>query len=115
MYVRLAHFWDFAQSRSVVADVSIQSIGPICKFQAAQQFFLDCLTLASQTDHHSTLLNIPEERRSHLHRVGSLWSHTVIRTLVFLKDACLGNQRFTYFFASSVAFTLQLRLQNNPK
>jgi len=88
--MRLTPFWVFAQRRLVVADVSVQSIGPICMFQAAQQFFLDCLTLVSQTDNHSTLRKIPEERRSHLQRGGSLWSHTVIRTLVSLKVACLG-------------------------
>jgi hypothetical protein len=113
MYMRLAPFWVFAQHR-LVADVTRQPICPICKFQAAQQFFLDCLTLASATDDHCTLRNIPEERRYHLHRCGSLWSHAVIRTLVSLKDACLGV-RVTYFFASSVAFTLHLGLQNNPK
>ena len=90
MYMRLAAFWVFAQRRLVVADVSGQLTGPIGKFQATKQFFLDCLTLASQTDDHSTLCNIPEECRSHLHRGRSLWSHTVITTFVSLKDACLG-------------------------
>jgi hypothetical protein len=115
IYTRLAPFCVFAQRRLVVADVSGQPISPVCKFRAAQQFFLDCLTLASQTDDHSTLLKIQEEHRSHLRRGGSLWSHMVIRTFVSLKDACLGVKDSRVSSQSSVAFTLQLRLQNNPK
>jgi hypothetical protein len=90
MYMRLAPFCVFALRRLIVYGVSGQPIGPICKFQAAQQFFMDFLALASLTDCDSTLRNIPEERRSHLHLGRSLWSHTVNGVFVSFKDTCFG-------------------------
>jgi hypothetical protein len=115
MYMKLAPFWVFEQHR-LVAGVSRQPVCPVCKFQEAQQFFLDCLTLTSVL---TTILGFVKSHKSaylvyRLHRGWSLWSHTFIRTFVSFKDAYL-RVRVTYLFASSVAFTLHLGLQNNPK
>jgi hypothetical protein len=79
---------DFRMLRMVdkylATDVSGPPIVPIFKGQEAQdELFLNCLTLddgpigfpeTSATNYHSTLHNISEERRSHLHRGGSMSS-----------------------------------------
>jgi hypothetical protein len=65
----------FCKSQSVFR-VSGQPIGPVFKDQA----ILACLTLEDRSDkfsrnvgnHQSTLRNVSEERRSHLHPAGSL-------------------------------------------
>jgi hypothetical protein len=72
-------FWDGKQRKLVVTDVSGQPIGPIFKGQSVQEF---CLTLENESDrlprnggnYQSTLHNIPEELRSHLHHGQSLKS-----------------------------------------
>jgi uncharacterized protein involved in tellurium resistance len=82
---RSALFWDFKRSRMVVTDVSRQRVSPIFDVQAVQ-LDLDCLlTLEDGTDRLSrnvsnynyTLRKPPELRRCHLHRGGSLKSHTL--------------------------------------
>jgi hypothetical protein len=73
------------QRRLVVIDVSGQRIGPIFMEQAVEEDFLDCFSLEDGTNtlsrnvdnYQSTLRSIPEERRSHLHRGGSLKSRTL--------------------------------------
>jgi len=72
-------FWDVTQSRLVIPDVSGQPVGPILKDQIVQD---DCSTLQDGTDRLSrnvanyqpTLRNIPEDRRAHLQRGGSVKS-----------------------------------------
>ena len=64
-------FWNVAQGRLVVADVSGQPIASIFKVQAVQ-VFLDCLTVEDGTDsltrnvgnynYQSTLRDIPQEQ-----------------------------------------------------
>jgi len=63
--LRSALFCKCTQCRKVVlTDVSGQPVGPISKCQVVQPW-------TSETNSKSTLRNIPEERRSHLHRGGS--------------------------------------------
>ena len=74
--MRSSVFWHVMQPRLVVTDVSGQSVGSILKGQAVQE---DCLRMGtigypetSITNYQSTLFNMPEDRRSHFHRSGSL-------------------------------------------
>ena len=73
---RSSLFWDVTQGRLVVTNVSVQPIGPIFKDQAVQEGLLGLPDPAcpetSVTKYQSALRNIPEERRSRLHRGGSL-------------------------------------------
>ena len=85
-HLRSSPFWDVTQRRLVVSDVLGHLSSYICNGQGV---FLDCLILEDGTDrfsqhvgnYHSTLSNIPEERRSHLYRGASLkWRITHIET-----------------------------------
>jgi hypothetical protein len=74
--LRSSIFLDVMQGRFVVNDFSGQLIASIFK---GHLFFSDCLTLEDETEslswnvgnYQSTLCNISEERRSHLHCEGS--------------------------------------------
>jgi hypothetical protein len=79
MKMRFSHFCDVTQRRFVVTDVSRPPVASVFKGQAVQ--VENCLTLEDGTDrffrnldYESTLRNIPEERRSDVHRGGSLRS-----------------------------------------
>ena len=79
LYLRSSLFWNVTQHRLVFTDVSGQPIGPIFKGQAIRTAWL--LNMGptgcpetSVTNYQSTLSNIPEERRSHLHSHASLKS-----------------------------------------
>jgi hypothetical protein len=63
-----ALFWDIMLRRVVFTDVSGQLIGDI--FTGP----IHC-SETSVNNYHTTLRNIPEERRSHQHRGGSLKSN----------------------------------------
>jgi hypothetical protein len=88
--MRRAFFWDFTQRRLIVRSRRFGTTywAPYSRVQ--QSFFLGCLTLEDGTDRfvetsvtncRSTLRNIPEERRSHWHRGGSLKSRGCWRQL----------------------------------
>jgi hypothetical protein len=92
-------------------DVSGKRIGPLFK---GQEIFLEFLTLEDGTEtsvkeYHSTLLNNPEERRSHQHRrlkpeITNLFSN-IPRYLVLKLQSCLGRQmlwRKSFFFKTFV-------------
>jgi hypothetical protein len=69
-------------------DVSGQIIGPIFKGQAVQQ------------NYHSTLCNIPEERRSHVHRGGSLKSRIkkAIEPFLEVQVTCMMRRKMNLGF-----------------
>jgi len=85
-HLKSSPFWDVTQRRLVVINVLGQRNSCICRGQAV---FLDCLILENGTDrfsqhvgnYQSTLSNILEEWRSHLHRGASLkWRITHVET-----------------------------------
>lgn len=51
-------------------------------------------------NYHSTLCNIPEERKSHLHQDGSLTSH--------LKDPYITEDGAAVHLANKLIFTIQI-------
>jgi hypothetical protein len=77
--------------------VSWRRFGTTCRFQLQG---IGC-SETSLTDYESTLRNIPEERRSHLHRSGSLKSRKF--TITFIANAFFffgGMGQFNFWFTS---------------
>jgi hypothetical protein len=77
--MRSALFWDIKQRRMVIfTDLSGLSVSSISKSQEVQVKKTWTGPIfrpeTSVKDYHLTLRNIPEERRSHQHRGGSLKS-----------------------------------------
>jgi len=93
--LRSSLLWYVTKRKLVFTDVSRRSIGPIFKGQAWHN--LDDGTKTSVTNYQSTLRNISEERRSHLHRGESLKSQYSWLVCVCVR-MCTTAQQMGYSF-----------------
>jgi hypothetical protein len=80
MLIRSMLVWGITQRRMEITDVSGQRIGPIFNCQMASRPLkmgpIRCPEMLVR-DHHPTLYNTPEERKSHQFRGGSVKSRTL--------------------------------------